>query len=820
VFRLIRRAALLPALVAASAPAAGAAHEAFSLQSVGVPAGFADLATPRQAFVDVYFGARKIGETKIESWPGYLRFANPDAIARLIPNAKLSSELTDALSDDLPANEDRACPKGVSKGCGLLAPNLVGVIFDQDRFRVDLFLNPQLLELSNAADDLYLPTPTAPLSLTSSIGFALSGSSTTNPVYNVQNRSVVAFRNARVRTDSSYARGFGSVIDNAVVELDRPGFRYSAGLFWAPGLDLTGQRRILGVGVATQLDTRADRDEIRGTPLVLFLSQPARVELFIDGRLVGSAVYEAGNNVIDTSTLPDGSYEIVLRVNEVNGAVREERRFFAKNAQVAPVGQPLYFAYAGMLANTRRHRPVSVSNDLFYQVGTARRLSDAIAVDVSFTGTPNRPLVEAGGWFLSRFGRMRAAALVSPSGDHGAILQLLSGQAGPLAVNFDLRRIWSHNNTPLVPLSNHINTFRADDIVDSNIANGSYTQISGSIGYRFGSAYLAVTGSFRKDGDGSDFNVGPNFNWPLVTRHALQISFQADAQVTRKTTAAYVGFRMLFTSAGLSLFSTGGRRAFSDRTAHGSSLRYNGVGSVTAGYSYQDELTQASVQGGLDRDADLTRARASALLYSRFGNARAEISQGIQGDKRTQYSLTMQGGAVLNRDDAMFSGRNLEESALVISVDGASRNTQFDVLVDERSRGRVRSGGRLPLFLQPYRSYKVRLRPVDGAAVWFDSSAREYTLYPGNVQHVHWQAEQLITVFGRALRSNGTPVADAVVTSKRGLGQSDVNGYFQVEVVPNESLSFRTAAGNSCDVALGRLGNNQEFAALGRVICR
>ena len=52
----------------------------------------------------------------------------------------------------------------------------------------------------------------------------------------------------------------------------------------------------------------------------------------------------AGNNVLDTSGLPDGSYALVLRIHEAGGAVREERRFFVRNAQIAPVG--LIFSFS------------------------------------------------------------------------------------------------------------------------------------------------------------------------------------------------------------------------------------------------------------------------------------------------------------------------------------------------------------------------------------------------------------------------------------------------------------------------------------------
>src|SRR5207247_1591607 len=143
----------------------------------------------------------------------------------------------------------------------------------------------------------------------------------------------------------SYSSGVGFLVDNFVAEVDEPGTRYSGGLFWAPGIDLTGQRKILGVGVGTQFDTRVDRDQVFGNQLIVFLAQRSRVDILRDGRLLTSRSYEAGNQALDTAGLPDGSYEVVLRIQEFGGGAREERRFFIKNARIAPLDQPVYFGY-------------------------------------------------------------------------------------------------------------------------------------------------------------------------------------------------------------------------------------------------------------------------------------------------------------------------------------------------------------------------------------------------------------------------------------------------------------------------------------------
>ena len=792
-----------------------------AIESVGVPDGFTELARDRELLVDLYFGGRKVGETRVTTQPGSLRFKNPAEAIAVIPNVEASQELAAAFASEFPTNIARVCGEGRTLDCGQLSPRVAGIIFDEDRFRVDLFVNRKWLRLIHAQEDAYLATPTAPLALITSNGFAISGSNDASPTYNLQNRTIIGFRNARVISQSSYASKYGFVVDTLAGEVDRPGIRYSAGLFWAPGIDLIGQRRIVGIGAGTQFDTRADRENLEGTPLIVFLTQPARIDILVDGRLVSSGLYEAGNNVLDTSTLPNGSYEIILRIHEGNGATHDERRFFAKNPQIPPVGQPIYFGYAGLLSNTSERHGLNISKNVFYQLGAARRLNERFALDVSAIGTNNIPIFEAGAWFVAPVGRVRAAALASLRGDKGALFQVQSGRAGGLSFNFDVRRIWSHDGKPLIPLSTHVDTFDSVPVDERTIGNGSYTQATGSIGYQIGAAYLSVIGFLRKDeGIKPDYSIGPNLSWPLVSVHGLQIALQADAQLTRTTTAGYVGVRVLYNRAGYALSNSFGGRAVASRDNSRTS-RSRAVGDTTAHLSFTDDAgTDISAGAGFTRELDSTTAHAEGIVYSRFGTARGEFMHSVEGNRRTQYGLSVQTGTILSRDDAILGGRELSQSALVVSVEGSSQRAQFDVLVDGQPRGRVRAGDRLPIFLQPYRAYSVALRPVDAAPVWYDTAARNFTLYPGNVQHVRWHAEHLVTVFGRAIRSDGKPVADALITSRRGIGQSNSEGYFQIETASDDLLAFNEATGAQCKVRLGAVQAKLDFARVGKVICR
>ena len=309
----------------------------FSLSS-SIPANFDDLSGPRDVVVDVYFGGRPLGEARAVIRPGFLRFNDPHAVASLLAAHGDAATIGRLLESEMPSNSGRACTRMATTDCGHLQPQLVGIILDEDRFRVDFFLSGDVANAAAPMGDSFLVPSSHGPALVSSLGAALAGSGGDN-TFNFQSRTILSLGDARVKTNFSYSSDLGAVADDLLIEIDKPNLRYSAGLFWTPGSSLVGRRRILGLGAGSQFDTRADREQIEGTALPVFVQQSSVVEVLIDGRLAGSQVVEAGNQLIDTSGMPEGAYPIMLRIREPGRGTREERRFFVRDSRLPPQGQ-------------------------------------------------------------------------------------------------------------------------------------------------------------------------------------------------------------------------------------------------------------------------------------------------------------------------------------------------------------------------------------------------------------------------------------------------------------------------------------------------
>ncbi len=781
--------------------------------------GFADLAGSRDLLVDVYAGGRRVGEARVSSSGSTVRFQDPASVAALVPRIRAPEEVAEAISGDLAANPALVC-SGMNAGqCGKLAPQKAGVIFDEERFRIDLFLAPDLMSTVATVQAGFLPAPDSGMSLASSFGFTMSGSAGARS-YELQARNIVGFRNARVRSNAVLASTQGLLVDDLVAELDRPGWRYSAGLFWAPGSDFTGRRRMLGIGVGTQLDTRTDKDSLEGTPLFLFLQQGARVDILVDGRLMGSRFYDAGNNILDTGSLPAGSYPLVLRIHEAGSATRIERRFFVRSAELAPIGRPIYYGYAGMMADTRKGRPISLTDAYYVRAGSARRISRNLGLEAAVTGTQGKLIGEAGGVLATRYVTLRALALFSSRGDRGAMAQVNSGNLGPFSFTFDLRRITSADGGPILPVPSSIDSFAGATPTPDQATGGSYTQATGTAGFNWGSANFQLLGFFRSERNGgSDYSIGPSVNWRLVGLPGMQVTLTADAQKTRATTAAFVGARMLVTRGGFSVASTAGAAHRSN--GQGDGTRSGAVGSVSGQWYHQaDEQTELNLLATVDRTLDTTTAQGGASLQSRFGTARADLLHRFGSSDRagTEYIVSMQSGGALTAGAMTVGGRDLDESAIIASIDG--EGGPFELLVDDVSQGRLSGKASLPLFLRPYRTYQLRLRSIGERASEYDSGTREITLYPGNVVQAVWRAEPVVTLFGRAVDASGKAIELALVEARRGTGQTDADGWFQVDVGSDKELRFTRGDGSSCQVALPAINSSNDYLRLGDVTCR
>jgi Mat/Ecp fimbriae outer membrane usher protein len=786
--------------VAAPMPAFAQAPPVFQ---IGEPEGFSSITGETTVLVDLYFGGIRRGEAQIKVRPGSITIADPSSVSALLPEVSSPALIEAALgAPELPANSGFACAAGSDRAqCGRLTPPVVGVIYDRERFRLDLFINPRFLAIVDRPEAQYLPNGRGGLSLINSLGAIVTGQTGLQPdFYNFSNQFVLSRGSARARGDLSLVSGFGVSAERLSVELDRPGLRYSVGAMWAPGTELAGRRKLVGFGLESQIDTRLDKDAIVGSPIVLYLGQRARVDVVQGGRVLSSAMYGSGNQRIDTSNLPDGSYEVTLRVQEPGSGVREERRFFTKNRKLPSLGRTDYYAFAGLLVDDWRHGSIEPSGQAIFQGGAAHRISENWAVTGTVEATPEGAAAELGGTWIAPFAQVRVVALATSDGARGGIVHLASTGSSRLNFNFDLRRIEGYR----VPASGADPAGPTRPFGDlpgaGRSATASYSQLSGLVSYSL--AHLRLLGTaFVRDDREQDirYSIGPALEWDFLRRGPILLTMRGEIAVSEQGRSGFAGVSMRILGSGTSFSSLGGVRL----AGKGSDERGGAIVSLTGSWSDTIAGGDLAFSGALDRQPLLSNASFSGDFRHPLGSLAGFLAHSSNSSNDgLQYSFGAQTTLAAGSGTLRLTASRGSDGLIIARVEGARTNDKFEVLVNEQIAGTIEGNRSLSLNLPSYRTYDLRMRAIGDQLVAYDNTPRRVALYPGTVMKVDWASVPIVVKIGRLVSADNRPMADAAISGPGILSVTDADGYFQVEAPEGVELSVTTAGEQSCSLRL------------------
>ena len=126
----------------------------------GPPPGFEDLVLPQTTEVDVYYGGDKVGNTLATYTPKSIELTFPDEVSALIPHLIDPTVITEALSGPLDTHSGAVCLSDLQRDCGVIEPNIAGVIFDESRFHLHVFINKLQLLPQGIVSNKFLPKNT------------------------------------------------------------------------------------------------------------------------------------------------------------------------------------------------------------------------------------------------------------------------------------------------------------------------------------------------------------------------------------------------------------------------------------------------------------------------------------------------------------------------------------------------------------------------------------------------------------------------------------------------------------------------------------
>lgn len=773
------------------------------------PPGFGAVDSAVETFFDLYYLGRSVGAFRAVLDDGRIRFLEPEAIADALADRVDRDIVLAILAQPLDANERFRCFGGQTTNCGVLPPGTRGVIVNPERFSAELFFLPADVLLESAASLTLGPATTGP-SLIQTVNFSASRSGGQD--------SGVRFG---ATFDTAASIGSTAFLARTVLD-DEEGARLleaaaqhvwgnriaRAGLFEDFNTRLLTSFRVAGAEFASFYPRKAYETGI-ATPIQIVLPREADVELRRQGVIVSIRHYAAGPQLIDTSSLPEGSYPIEIVARSGGTIVFEDVRSFTKAPGLPIEGATEFSLRAGFYAPDMiildpldRGEPFfpRVSNSPVIAARMRRRISGTTAVDLNALHIDGGNYAEAS---LSTVqGTLRGFATVAGS-DDGSYGALVSGSLDLDQVRISLTGRYSRSELDDFDLAD---LERRDDYRPFARSERS---IFGSVQFPLGGGSVSASAGYTRFNRAiDDYSVDLRYTRPIhIAGRRPLLSAYARASSREKR----IGFTLNFLfglDRRTSLSVRGGGEYLTD--VRGNSRE--GLSPVLdATLSHLREFGNLEVLGqvGVATQADADRAFASADMRSSLGqiDLTAQHQRQRGGDSFNSIFANGRTGFAIGGGGAKFGLAEVGEAIILSDIDvdddetardDGLANSGYRIKVNGHPFDRIVPGTTSAVGVPAYEDYQIELAAENAPPYEIDTRIQAITLYPGNVAYLRYEAQKSHPVFGRLVDAQGRAMAHAILRTRADVVTTDERGYFLISVHAGELLNVSSENGTTC----------------------
>jgi hypothetical protein len=788
--------------------------------SPDIPAGFMSLSAAKITMVDLYYQGKLLGVFKAKVTPDYVEFANVnDLMINFFGKLKDPEVVKKVLSGKLPTNASQVCDVIKRAGCGAINPEIAGIIYNQQIFRASLFINPSYL-LDNIKP---LLTPigksSSDFSYINQLYAVSSNSAGANKYndYNLTTNNTWAYKNTDLYLSTSYANNLNNekstddlVINDLHASMVSGKYKYTTGMFDTVGNNFLTNQSIVGADVRTTLATIPGALNGVGTPVTVSLDFPSQVSIYRDGYLVYTGQYPAGNQIVDTSTLPTGAYNILIKISNTFAPTREINQFYIKTLELAPQHMPQYYFSAGYLLGNNPVDPYQASN-LFnvpiYQTGFSMRLKPKFGMDGGIYGTDKNLFTNVGGIYIVHNINEHPSLLVSVLGDVG-YANTLSLSLKKFSLYANVSQVWYRNSS---------------DNIDSNLVTNncflSSLQANASATYQMKDSALSAFGDVSKAcSNDKNYNYGLTYNREMSYFKNHTSYFRVSLSRYDHSILSLLSFTMNFGSGPTTgyvgtNYGMGDTQGLDNVASLNGGINFSRLNAVERGYNLNmnTSLGQSLQSGG----ANYTYQNDSMRLNS-YGNY-----AGSAGKNNTEaYGGSLSSNLVYAKHKVTVGGYNTDpNSGVVVDVISKDKKDTFDVYANDHLREHVKANKKYFIPLLPFNNYNIRVENASAGLRNFADKNRQVTIYPGNVQLLTYHVVQTKVIIGRLLDTSGKPITNSAILGVIGYSDTDDDGYFQLETKENIHKFYVTTK-NSCAFQVSVDHQHQNYSYVGNVVCR
>lgn len=797
------------------------------------PPGFEDVTDRVDTVFDLSFRGQRLGAFRAIADGSTITFEDPAAIVAALGDRIIPDQVISLLSGPLSLNEEFRCVPGQTVGCNFLPIDQSGVIVNRERFIAELFLSRSYLNDLAIVSTALGPPTSNDFALIQTANMSLAGGF---------NRGGLRYGGI---FDTLASKGRTALVAQTVLT-DRVGARMQEGYLqhlWtdrrvAVGLlpivntvTITNLRVLGGEFGSFFLTNRAGFDP--GTPIEILLPRRAVVEVYRNGVLLLTQVYEAGIQRVDTSRLPAGSYPVQLVARDGPAILLEETRYYTRINTLPPPGKVGFNFRAGERVDdlvfdilgpgaTQSFFPQR-SGELIVSAGAEMRVGRSIGIGAQLFSIGSDIFGEASVQLFR--GRFSGLAAVS-AGTEGSYAVAAAGTLQLPNINFsiDARSIRTDDDRRLSERGRFQPFFRSEDT------------LTGAASFRLLDGSATLSGSYSQtDLFGDQYALGARYS------RAIEIRGVGRAQLAVSGTVSNLENRFLITlthfrqiGRGNTLAATVGAEAITGSRIDG---RNSYAPVVEASLTRIDRFADIDVVGqvGASTGADSNLVYGSVQAGSNRGTIDARVqyeSGGGSGGASGNYIVNAQTGFAFGGGAFQLGLRNPERSMVMVDIepdDVVTSNGQvftgptvaaggYQVVVNNRDAGFVQPRTRLVAGLPPLDDYDVALRPEGAPQFDLDRTSERVTLYPGNVVRLRFGSRRLVSMFGQALDASGAAIASGTVTAGDDFTVTDANGYFTITAPVDGEMTIRRPDGSSCrPVAVANVAGGQEKSTIARI---
>ncbi|MRI34069.1 hypothetical protein EOPP23_13825 [Endozoicomonas sp. OPT23] len=773
--------------------------------SVEAPPGFEFLDQPQSSIIDVYFQGQLIISAYATYTSDSILFHNPENILQQIANLKERATVIQHFTGWSSGHPGKICHHQTQKNCGLITPDVVGVIFDDESFRADLFIHPDYLE-SSESHSIYLPSSDSGIGLLQGFAFNYAGSSDSKN-YNLSANTLIGWQQEHFESNWSITNQKSLKIQSLFWAYDNMGMHYSAGYlhsrFNSSGFLLS--RDIAGISFGSSEDTLLDKQKTNSTPIEVVMPDRGIVEVFRDQHLIHSELLDAGYQTINTSGFPSGTYELDIKITSTAGVpFHSEKKMFVKQSRIKTGNQSAWFLEAGQTLSSSDSLLPDTSHQILLRAGYEHGLSQNSGMRLSMASSRAEQVAEMSlGYFLPAIS-VSSSLMAGLQKQLGSYLSISWNQSRLFWLSAESRRVWQNAN---LPDSRQTRLISNQNILDTM-----------TLGIPVTNGFITARYSFRE-------NQGS-------TEHLKSLSFQSNLQASRKDSLR-LGCNVtesenkLSFQISLSLSMDFFNLQHYVRGQYTES-RQEGLVSRDLQTTYQNQWHDRNQDRKMDQQTrfgvDIAEDRNIFFgVYdntSSVGNLSLAINHDRQNDSdTTSYAGSFSTSFSINKYGFAFGGADRARSAITVSIEGANSTDMFRVLVNGQFAGFAKGGTATSIPLTTFSNYRVTLENT-GASLYEISGQRSaVTLYPGNIKHLSFKVWKSITVFGQVVDSNNISQKNYCAYSREFISCANEFGLFQAEISDSETSITLKRGTEKCVIPIDPSQAMDGFLDLGAIIC-